>query len=266
MLKKFELISLIVICTAWLTYSDMYIQDEVVGIDEHGRVEKLKIERSYVVLSKEVIFHHDILEVRIMSESDLDPEMLRMRVYRDKIVYPLLGIITDIPFILEENSHRINVYRAVYLPNWNQMDGEYQIKIFYGKKQVVTREGLRFLLIRRSPEMIKKGLSVVDLELNSSIKTKSYRGPYGDKMNYRAICEWARFMNADALWILSGETTTFRKSRADAPWDPGPLENLYLLKELAGDYGIDIGAYIMSFYVPGSSWHHRCHHRRSQTR
>ncbi|UCB44665.1 MAG: hypothetical protein JSV25_10635 [Spirochaetota bacterium] len=253
MWKKIILVLSIAVCSAGLTYSDMYIQDEVVGVDENGSVERLKIERSYVVLSKEEIFHHDILEVRIMSESDLDPEMLRMRVYKDEIVCPLLDLITDIPFLSEKNNHNINVYRAVYLPNWNEMEGRYQIKIFYGKKLIVTREGLGFNLMRRSPETIKKGLSVVDLELNSSIKSKSYRGPYGDRMNYRAVCEWARFMNADALWILSGETTTFRRRRVDDPWDPGPLENLYLLKELAEDYELDIGAYIMSFYVPGSS-------------
>jgi hypothetical protein len=60
-------------------------------------------------------------------------------------------------------------------------------------------------------------------------------------------------MNADMLWILAGETTTFhRKKRGASPWDKGPLENLKLLKEIAPYYGVKIGAYIMSFYVPGA--------------
>jgi hypothetical protein len=229
----------------------MHILDEVVGIDQSGTVERLRIEQSYVVLSKEKIFHDDILDVLLMSERYLDTDMLKMRVYHENKINPLLGMVSDIPFLQKKNDQGINVYKAVYLPNWNADDGKYEINIFYGKKQVVTREGLGFVLTRRLPRTIENGLSVVDLEMNKSIKTKSFRGPYGESMDYRAICEWARFMEADALWILSGETTTFKKRSADSPWDPEPLENLYLLNKIADDYGIDIGAYIMSFYVPG---------------
>ncbi|HUT65178.1 MAG TPA: hypothetical protein VMZ05_03405 [Spirochaetota bacterium] len=236
-------------------FCDMYIQDEVTGIDKNGRVEEIRIERSFVVLSGEKIYHHDFLTVRIMSDLYLDPEALTMRVYRDGMVCPLLGLTADIPFLEETGKNDVYRYRAVYLPSWNEPEGEHEVRLYYGDKGVVTKQSLSFVLERRPLSPIKQGLSIVDLEMYKSIKAQTCTGPYGNRTDYRAILEWARFMGADALWVLAGETTAFtgrEGSRGElSPWADGPLENLYLLKGEASEYGVEIGAYVMSFYVPG---------------
>jgi hypothetical protein len=264
------LLLLIAVCAFMIppfVFSDMYLQDEVVGIDEEGRVEEIRIERSFVLLSKEILYHHDILTVQVLSELYLDYAALAMRVYKDGKTVPLLGLEVDIRFLEEKNEKGIYQYRAVYLPSWNELEGEYEIRLYYRGRVVVTSEKLTFVLKRRPPQPVKQGLSVADLEMNESVTTRTYTDPNGGRSDYRAILEWTHFMGADALWILAGETTTFsRKKRSVASledsgtessrrefalWDTGPLKNLALLKKHASAYGIDIGAYIMSFYVPG---------------
>jgi hypothetical protein len=266
-----------VLITPLSGFSDMYIGDEVVGVDEEGRVEEIRIERSFIVLSKEYLYHHDILTVQVVSDMYLDPAALSMRVYKGSDAVPLLGLESDIPFLEENNGRDLYQYRAVFLPSWNGADGEYEVRVYYGGRRVVTSEKLSFVLQRLPPRNVKHGLSVVDLEMNRNVRAGAYYDPNSNLSDYRAILEWARFMGADALWILSGETTTFSSrnslgshqpwepgsrdtykevsrgeiSKEISPWDSGPLENLDLLKEHAPAYGIDIGAYIMCFYAPG---------------
>jgi hypothetical protein len=173
-----------------------------------------------------------------------------MRVYKEGKVHPSFGMVSDIPFLPVPGNE--NILKAVYLPDWNERAGYYEIKLFYMGKQLGTNSRIIFSLNRRALPEIDRGISVVDLETNNRIKTRNFTDPSGLKTDYSAIISWAEFINADALWILAGETTSFKKrDRYDYPWEEGPLENLDLLKKLASTKGLDIGAYVMSFYVPG---------------
>jgi hypothetical protein len=171
-----------------------------------------------------------------------------MRIYRDDRMFASAGKIFDIPF-LQDTERRL---KAVYLPDWNEREGFFEVQLFYGDKQLITEDKMRFALKRRPLAAMKDGLMVVDLETNRSVRDTAFTNPEGKKTDYSALLQWAQFMKADALWLLAGETTTFSGRNADeSPWDNGPLENLYLLKEKADDYGMQVGAYIMCFYVPG---------------
>ncbi len=226
------------------------IYDEVVGIDKYGNVESLIMEKPKVGLSKHEIYHYDILTVHFYNINNLDADSLYMRVYKNGKVYLSFGMVADIPFLQDQENE--NILKAVYLPDWNESAGYYEIKLFYRGKRLETDGKIIFSLKRRVLPEIKKGISIVDLETNNSIKNKKFTGPSGLETDYSAIISWAKFMKADALWILSGETTSFkRRGKDDFPWDPGPLENLDLLKKLAAREELDIGAYVMSFYVPG---------------
>ncbi|MBN2322690.1 MAG: hypothetical protein JXQ30_03065 [Spirochaetes bacterium] len=237
--------------------ADTYIQDEVTGYDSKGKVEELVIEPSFVILSRDTLYHHETIEVLIESELYLDPDSVTMRVYNGEQSIPCLGGEKELPFQEQIRRNGRYRYRAVFLPPWNQPDGQYEIRLEYGGNRMVTGKPILFTMKRRVPPELH-GLSVVDLEMNGSILTKNVTGPGGRKKGYLSLLDWAQYMGADALWILAGETTTFPERVAsdtvrNAPWwDAGPLENLDLLKTRALDYGMDTGAYIMCFYVPGS--------------
>jgi len=228
------------------------IFDEVIGIDGSGNVEKLTVITPTMVLSSRDIYHHEMLNVFLYGLPDLVQETITMRVIRNGKIHPSASIERTIPFFRDyaRNHGRL---RAVYLPGWNEDEGEYEIELYYGEKRLRVEGETRFRLKRREVPAIGKFLSVVDLEMNESIRRRTFTDTSGQEMDYRAILEWARFIRADALWILSGETTSFSpRRRTDTPWDRGPMENLYLLKQAAKDYGLQIGAYIMCFYVPGN--------------
>lgn len=226
--------------------------NDVVGIDEKGSVERTVIEKPKVVLSKSEIYHYEILNVYLYEVSDLNVEYLSMRIFKNDVIHHSVGSVFNISFFQDSSPESQSRLKAVYLPDWNEKEGSYEIKLYYGEKQLESDEKIIFTLKRRPLPFVKKGISIVDLEMNDSIKNRTFKNPAGLTSDYPAILEWAQFMNADALWILSGETTSFKKRPAqNMPWDKGPLENLNLLKKIAGQYDIDIGAYIMSFYVPG---------------
>ncbi|MCK4803045.1 MAG: hypothetical protein KAT88_00740 [Spirochaetes bacterium] len=232
--------------------ADQKILDEVVGIDKNGNIESIQIENPKVVLSKQEIYHYDILNVYLYNIPGLDTGSLYMRIFKEGKVHPSAGMVYDIPFLKSSVQGDKDRFKAVYLPSWNEGAGYYEIKLYYGEKELRTDGKIVFCLKRKPLPEIKKGISIVDLETNRRIKERSFTDPSGRKTDYSAILKWAKFMNADALWILAGETTAFKKRPLDrSPWDEGPLENLLLLKELAIKYGIDIGAYVMSFYIPG---------------
>jgi hypothetical protein len=251
------LITTMISAAAGVMSADSYIQGEVTGYDSEGKVEELVIERSFVLLSRNTLYHHDTLEVTIESDLYLDPNLLRMKVYSGGQKILCLGKTQELEFTEQKRRDKRYRYRSVFLPSWNQPDGQYEIRLTYGGNQVVTGDPILFILKRRVPPKLY-GLSVVDLEMNRSILSKSVTGPGGEKKGYLALLDWAQYMGADAIWVLAGETTSFpgriaSDTSLNAPWwDAGPIENLDLLKNRATDYGIEMGAYIMCFYVPGS--------------
>jgi hypothetical protein len=139
----------------------------------------------------------------------------------------------------------------VYLPDFNERAGTYEAAVHTAGGETLPYRA-PFTIKKRQLAPVKKGLAVVDLELNASVRRKSFVSPDGTKKDCSALLEWVKHMDADALWILSGETTGFQaRSEFEDPWDQGPLDNLAALKALAPKFDVDIGAYIMCFYVPG---------------
>jgi hypothetical protein len=222
------------------------ILDTVTGIDENGEIEYIQTPLPRIVLSKKEIYHYETIEVLLYGIDENSSDVFHIQVVLGDKVSPSAGMEYRVPFVRYDH-----VFRAVWLPGWNEKEGEYEIHIYLGELRLKTDEEITFMLKRRLLPQKREGLSVVDLEMNRSIKDMQFYDPEGRKTDYRAILDWARFMNADMIWILSGETTTFKMRNSFSPWDIGPLENLQLIKKIAGNYSIEVGAYIMSFYVPG---------------
>jgi hypothetical protein len=200
-----------------------------------------------IQLSSTEVYHHQILEVIVHGLDNADPGLLTMQVRRSGKPFKSYGMLTNMPFRRSGSS-----LRAVYLPGWNEIEGDLEVVLLYDGKELQTNQPLGFELKRRPVTPIDGPKSVVNLEMNASIRSRKMVNPAGETTGYTAFLDWAEFMQADMLWILSGETTGFQPRAADqSPWDRGPLENLELLKKEAPSYGIEIGAYVMSYFVPG---------------
>ncbi len=225
------------------------ILGEVTGVDSEGNVDYLRLPAPKILLSKKEIYHYEILRVTLEGADILDPDLFYMVVTRNGARCLSFGMKYKIPF-LQKNG----MLQAVYLPAWNEAEGELKIDFFYAGRKIQTDAPVKFVLKRRPVLPHDRILSIVDLEMNKSVAEKSFVGPNNRRKDYTAVLDWAQFMQADMLWILAGETTTFNTGRKiDSAWDEGPLENLYLLKEAVRGTPIKIGAYVMSFYVPGGT-------------
>ena len=242
------------------------VSGQISGVGSGGKVEYIEYKSPKIITSKSEIYRYEPIDIIIEDPPRSDG--LYAQVLRDGKARRSGDGQTRIPFLpVSEGSERRGAgdeavkLRAVYLPDWNERPGTYDIAVMNANGEPYAPQ-VPFTIKKRPLPPVKKGLAVVNLEMNGSIKGRSFISPQGVQKDYTAFFEWIQFMNADALWILSGETTAFRPHTAggyqkaadpgDAPpWDRGPLENLHLLKTLAPKYGTDIGAYVMCFYVPG---------------
>ena len=70
---------------------------------------------------------------------------------------------------------------------------------------------------------------------------------------YQKMADWVKFMDADAFWMLVAQTTGWnRKLTPESPWNEGGFVNLNLLAPEMKKKGIQVGAYIMSFFTPAN--------------
>lgn len=242
------------------------VSGRISGVGSGGNVEYIEYKSPKIIASKSEIYRYEPIDIIIENPPRSDG--LYAQVLRDGKARRSGDGQTRIPFLpVFEGPERPGAgdedvkLRAVYLPDWNERPGTYDIAVMNANGEPYAPQ-VPFTIKKRPLPPVKKGLAVVNLEMNGSVKGRSFISPQGVQKDYSAFFEWIQFMKADALWILSGETTAFRPHRAgdyqkaadpaDAPpWDKGPLENLNLLKTLAPKYGTDIGAYVMCFYVPG---------------
>jgi hypothetical protein len=240
---------------AVLLNGDGRIESEITGVDAKGRVETLRdetpeSEEPRMILSGAEIYHFEPLTVMLTNLSGSEASGIYLQVTRDGKVRKSGDGLARIP-VLQDPSGKEGWYKAVYLPDFNERAGTYEIAACNAGGEISPYRATFTIKKRRLPP-VKKGLAVVDLEMNAAVRRKSFFSPDGTKKDCSALLEWVNYMDADALWILSGETTGFQaKSLLDDPWDLGPMDNLAALKGLAPKFGVDIGAYIMCFYVPG---------------
>jgi hypothetical protein len=248
-----------------LLNGDGRIESTITGVDAKGRVETLKDAiimdpnpkghnqesgEPRMILSGSEIYRFEPLTVMIRNLSGVEAAGLYLQVTRDGKVQKSGDGLAKLPVLPDPNGNE-GWHKAVYLPDFNERAGTYEIAAYNAGGEIVPFRAA-FTIKKRQLPPVKKGLAVVDLEMNASVRRKSFLSPDGTEKDCSALLEWVRFMDADALWILSGETTGFQvKSPSDDPWDHGPLDNLAALKGFAPKFGVDIGAYIMCFYVPG---------------
>jgi hypothetical protein len=245
------LASLAVAAGARVGWADGGRIGQVTGLDGTGTVERIAgqegVGKPAVHLSTREMYHHQILEVTVEGLDGVNPDLLTMQVTRDGNALKSYGRRRVIPFLRDGGR-----LKAVYLPGWNEREGLLEVTLFYDGTRLRTDGGLEVSLKRRPVPPTGGFLSVADLEMNRSIRSMTMTNPQGERADYTALLQWARYLQADMLWILAGETTGFAPRLAgQSPWDPGPLDNLNLLKSRAGDYGLGVGAYIMAYYVPG---------------
>ncbi len=204
-----------------------------------------------VKLSKKILYHYEILDILISPDFNCTEKDLYISVFNNGHIEKSANLIKKIPVLKIKDK-----LKAVFMPSWNSPVGKYIIKLFYKGRLIDINQEISFFLRRRVVRSIDIPLSIADLEMNKNVNKVNIKGITREATGSEAVIDWINFIRADMIWILSGETTSFTKRVAldNMPyWDRGPIENLNSIKIIAKKNGIKVGAYIISFFVPGNN-------------
>ncbi len=188
-------------------------------------------------------FHYDIVELSLVSaDSSLDesfsaapPRFVVMRGTET---------LTTIAGIREMVARRVapGLWTARWPVPWNAPPGDYRPALL-GRPDLVERlQAPAFKIVRRVPKPMPKGFVVATLESVMPLSSMKVKAPDGTTTDWRGLLDWAKYVGADAFFMLGGQTPGLGK---DEVW---MQTNLKMIPEVAAECkkrGLQFGVYAM---------------------
>ncbi len=128
---------------------------------------------------------------------------------------------------------------------WNAEAGPYSLALAPSQDGVDLSGRVRagtFRIGRRRPAPLPPRFAVVTLESADPWRRMRVEAPDGAQKDWRGLLDWAKFVHADALWVMGGQTPGR---------EPGQIwmrDNLDLLPEMAREChkrGLKFGVYVL---------------------
>ncbi|HBE04286.1 MAG TPA: hypothetical protein DC049_17690 [Spirochaetia bacterium] len=201
-----------------------------------------------LVVSKDQYYRFELIRMNLIAKNKINVSDLRVVVMYGSYIIPNTGGANDVEF-----RYRNNQIVAAYAPGYNPPLGNYTILVKSKSNPDWPGLAAAFQIIAREVPAIPKGFSVVNMEWTVPVNGYTVPGVDGSSGNFENIIEWAAFMDADAFWMLTAQTTGWNPEiSAKNPWTSGGFKNLELLAPVAHRKNILMGAYIMTYYTPGN--------------
>lgn len=127
---------------------------------------------------------------------------------------------------------------------WNAPDGEYAPAL---PEPGELRSRLKvggFRIRRRRPKPLPRRFVALTLEDIRPYATMKVRVPDGSVRDWRGLLDWVKFVEADAFWVLAGQTPG---PKAGQVWVPYNLGMIPLLARECEARGIAFGVYAMCY-------------------
>jgi len=140
---------------------------------------------------------------------------------------------------------------------WNAPEGFYEVKLSTealppaaGSLKITARP---FEIIGRKPAPFPNGFAVLTVEDLTDLRGIHWPGPDGKKGDWRVLVDWAKFIHADALWILSADSGGYSiKPPDDHPWNDRAVSTIRALGAECHRRGIKFGVWTMCYLIGGS--------------
>ncbi len=160
---------------------------------------------------------------RVCATAELDPQAWVWDVREKKRVTPLLGI--ELPGMDKEKQKK---------------------KIPEGTAYAVASAYFE-VDAPPAPPMVP-GFCITTLETTTDLEQVRIKRPDGRMGDWRALLDWAEFMDADALFYLGGQTASYgRPLPASQPWVPANIRMMPKLGQEAHRRGLQFGAWIAAY-------------------
>lgn len=204
----------------------------------------------YFYSDKDFYYRYEIVKFYLEKEflenlkiSGYRLEDLSVRVYKDsEVVEDVLGR-GEIYFDGEGGI-------AKWFIPWNPELGIYKAVLFLKGKPI---DMTSFIIGYRKVENPYKKKVFLTLESNLDFSKVMMEGPNGYKdVGYKAVVDWAKFLGADGVMILAGQSAGWQDVSPQNPWSKTVLNNAKIIGRYAKEQGLIVGAYIMCFLGLGN--------------
>lgn len=192
-------------------------------------------------------YRYEFVEIRLRAR---DPELRRrwrtgppptVTVLEEGVPVQTIGGLERLPLLWND---REATFAADWPVPWNAAPGTYQLRL-EGAGELGDRLRISdFKILRREPKPIKPGLVALTLESQEPLSSMRVVAPDGAEKDWRGLLDWAQFMEADAFWMLVGDTPGLE------PGEVWRSYNLPLVPEVAAECrkrGLALGVYAMSY-------------------
>jgi hypothetical protein len=152
--------------------------------------------------------------------------------------------LTTIAGIREMVPRRVasGVWTARWPVPWNAPSGSYR-PVLLGRPELAERlETAPFRIGRRTPKPMPRGFVVATLESVTPLATMKVKGPDGRETDWRGLLDWAKYIGADAFFLLGGQTPGLG---ADEIWMQTNLKLIPTVAEECRKRGLQFGVYAM---------------------
>ncbi|MCK5534394.1 hypothetical protein KAI68_04695 [bacterium] len=212
-------------------------------------------------LSQPEYLHYDIVKITVGINDKKVQNFLKENnfyalVYKDNIVQSTIGKKKAISFKYNKDKE---LWEGSWPVFWNADEGEYLVKLFFPQQIQKINEGkntkleTKFSIKRKVPFDLKPGLCVITFENPVPLKRKVFKGPDGEKGDWKKIFDWVEFAGGNTFWYLAGQTANYRHGNLtdDFPWIKDNLEFMPEFAAYAHQRGIKFGAWVVAYLTFG---------------
>ncbi len=177
------------------------------------------------------------------------PDTIKVQICRDEIPVITIGQINEVVLRYNPSS---KIWEGKWPIPWNAPVDNYTVKVDTSQVRNLIPMKCQFKVTSRKPPKIKSENYILTVESGSDISSIRIPSPAGKEGDWRQIIEWAKFIGADTIWYLGGQTVRWKETvDEDFPWNKNNFAFLPKLAEEAHRSGLKFGVWISGYLTFG---------------
>ena len=271
-MKKYEFIGILLSALIILsTYSVNYFYEYISNISNQKIIKpeikinntknnsfaSNQIEPLIVTTSKDEYYRFELVDIIAryidLTENPITNCVLIASVHKNNKIIESVGGIKEIEL---KYDNKKNLWFGRWPIPYNPELGNYTalVKVMPNYPGPVITASCDFKIIGKEPTKPKKSLCPLLIEYGGDIVHKPIIGPDNKIGNWHNIIEWAKFINADAIFMLAGESETYNSLvTPQNPFDPILLKNMEIISKETKKHNLKFGAWIMNYGYQGKN-------------
>ncbi|MFH1238809.1 MAG: hypothetical protein V1653_01705, partial [bacterium] len=207
-----------------------------------------------ITTPKDKYLHYELvpISVRLATEDSNEtnlPEKITARVLRDEKPVTTIGQIKEVTL---RYNYSTKTWEGQWPVPWNAPVDTYTIEVDSCPVNNFVPVKCQFEIARRQPPEMKSNLYILTLESTSELKSMRIPSPEGREGNWEQIIAWAKFIGADTIWYIGGQTAGWTgKLDEDFPWNKSNFAMLPKLAEEAHRNGLKLGVWVAGYLTFG---------------